>query len=230
MIKSWLRLPWSRTAAAFDRWSTTYEVDADRMIRGRGYSYKQMADLVVARLGIRDSAQILEVGTGPGNLGIQFVLSAPQADVIGVDISERMLTRAAAKNVYPFIARANAERLPFSTNRFDGLYSAFVLHSVFDQTRAFAEFRRVLKPGARAVVIDLFPLEDSANAPLIRGFFHSVRHERGAPALYRSAHDYVSRALDQELEIINLEPLGQPRGYMHYMLTLRKPSKQEDST
>jgi ubiquinone/menaquinone biosynthesis C-methylase UbiE len=230
MINSWLRLAWSRSATAFDKWSGSYEADADRMIRGRGYSYRHMAELVAERLGIRDTAEVLEVGTGPGNLGVQFALAVPQANVIGIDISERMLARAAAKAIYPFITRANAERLPFSMDRFDGLYSAFVLHSVFDQTRAFAEFRRVLKPGARAVVIDLFPVEESAKVKLIRGFFHSVRHERGAPALYRSTSEYARRAVDQELEVVDLEALGRPRGYMHWMLTLQKRSKQEDTT
>ena len=212
----------ARAATAFDSWAPTYEAEAERLIRARGYSYAAIAGAVVNDLGPENSTEILEVGTGPGNLGREVVTVAPEAVVQGVDISERMLGLARTKGVYRVTARASAERLPFPTEEFRGIVCAFVLHSVFDQARALAEFRRVLRPGGRAVVIDLCPSERGCGYAL-RGFFHSLRRECGAPARYRPVEDYVRLALDQGFEVLRVRSLGEIRKYSHYLLTLGKP-------
>ena len=78
----------------------------------------------------------LEVGCGRGHL--QDVVE----DFVGVDVAE---------TVAPFLRKpfrcAPAEKLPFSADTFDGIWSYAVLEHVDSPERALAEMRRVLKPG-----------------------------------------------------------------------------------
>lgn len=221
-MKNFLHLPWNRTAAAFDAWAPSYEKQVDQMIRARGYSYAAMAQRVVTELSVGAGEELLEIGTGPGNLGSQVAAVAAEPRLRGLDISGRMLSLARAKNVYQSVARAGADRLPYASEAFDGVYSAFVLHSVLHQERAFRELWRVLRPGRRAVLIDLSPSRGSVARALVTGFFHSLRREFGAPALYWPVEHYVRFALEVGFEVRSVQLLGETRSYNHFLLTVHK--------
>jgi ubiquinone/menaquinone biosynthesis C-methylase UbiE len=167
-------------------------------------------------------AELLEIGTGPGNLGCEVAAAAAEPRMHGLDISERMLSLALAKDVYQSVARAGADRIPFAPEAFDGVYSAFVLHSVFNQERTFRELWRVLRPGRRAVLIDLYPSRGSAGRALFTGFFHALRREFGAPALYRPVEHYVRFALETGFEVCSVQLLGETRSYNHFLMTVHK--------
>jgi len=96
----------------------------------------------------RDS---LEIGAGTG----YFTLNLLQLGVIGrataTDISPGMLTALSASaerlDLEVRTVRTDAEELPFEAESFDLLFGHAVLHHIPDLERAFAEFRRVLRPG-----------------------------------------------------------------------------------
>jgi ubiquinone/menaquinone biosynthesis C-methylase UbiE len=217
-----LRLAWNRTAPAFDSWAPRYENDAARLIEARGYSYQALARRVVEALSIAPGDTVLEIGTGPGNLGKAVADIAPQTKLVGIDISTEMLRRACEQPFYGSVTRASFERLPFPAQSFDAVYSAFVLHSVYDQQRAFSELDRVLRADGRAALIDLCPTGRSKIVTPAAGFIHSILRERGAPARYRPIGDYCELALKTNFEVVSARPLGQPRKYMHYFLAIRK--------
>ena len=90
-------------------------------------------------------APLLEVGAGTGRIGLP--LRARGANLVGVDLSARMLARQRRKDPSAHVARADATRLPFAAAQFDGLLTIHVLHLIGDWRAALREFRRVLRPG-----------------------------------------------------------------------------------
>jgi SAM-dependent methyltransferase len=80
----------------------------------------------------------------------------PGRRLVGVDISERMLARAAHR-LRGTLVRASAVRLPFVDARFDGVVGVHVLHLLPDLATALAEVARVLRPGGRMVAVHAGP-------------------------------------------------------------------------
>lgn len=93
----------------------------------------------------------LEIGAGTG----YFTLNLLQLGLIGrataTDISPGMLAtlgRSAGElGLTVRAVRADAEELPFEDASFDLVFGHAILHHIPDLGRAFAEFRRVLRPG-----------------------------------------------------------------------------------
>lgn len=100
--------------------------------------------------------KVLDVGTGPGI--VAFLLAELGHDVTGVDFSQGMI-RNAFKNReslgLPVDFRiGDAEKLPFGDNTFDAVVSRYVLWTVTDPMKAIIEWKRVLKPGGKVVIVD----------------------------------------------------------------------------
>jgi ubiquinone/menaquinone biosynthesis C-methylase UbiE len=104
----------------------------------------------------KDHLKILDVGTGPGI--VAFLLAELGHDVTGVDFSQVML-RNALKNKQALglpvdFKIGDAEKLPFDDNTFDAVVSRYVLWTVTDPMKAMLEWKRVLKPGGKVVIVD----------------------------------------------------------------------------
>lgn len=107
-------------------------------------------------LNIPPGAIVLDVGCGPASItGSLVCASGPGGLVLGVDISEAMLTRAvrAESGAQVGFLRADAQRLPFRDQTFDAAVSIAVLQLIPDPTAALAEMARVLRPGGRLAVM-----------------------------------------------------------------------------
>jgi SAM-dependent methyltransferase len=99
---------------------------------------------------------VLDLGCGTGRLA-SALAERGLARVWGVDVSAEML--AVARRRLPRsvgLKRARAERLPFADGWFDAVAAWLVAH-LLDRPRAFAEARRVLRPGGRLVVVTFDP-------------------------------------------------------------------------
>lgn len=102
------------------------------------------------------SLNLLDVGTGPGI--VAFLLAELGHHVTGVDFSESMLAKAVRNNealgLDVDFKKGDAENLPFADGTFDAVVSRYVLWTVSDPNKAIREWKRVLKPGGKAIVID----------------------------------------------------------------------------
>jgi demethylmenaquinone methyltransferase/2-methoxy-6-polyprenyl-1,4-benzoquinol methylase len=119
---------------------------------GSGLWYRKKA-LEVA--GLKSGMRVLDVACGPG-LVTQCALSlvGPSGSVIGLDPSIGML-REAQKSSCRNLVRGVGERLPFPDGHFDFLSMGYALRHVPDLRGAFAEYRRVLKPGGIVLLLEI---------------------------------------------------------------------------
>ena len=91
--------------------------------------------------------RVLDLGCGAGQLA-SHLATRGAADVIGVDVSERMLAVARASWSHPRVTyqRAALEELAFEAARFDLIVSSLVLHYVDDYAGLVARIGRWLAP------------------------------------------------------------------------------------
>src|SRR5512133_3171093 len=95
----------------------------------------------------------LEIGAGTGYFSLNMLQAGLVSEAVCSDISPGMLEALEANarrlEVDVTTVACDAEELPFPDASFDLVFGHAVLHHVPNLDRAFAEFRRVLRPGGR---------------------------------------------------------------------------------
>lgn len=110
-------------------------------------------NLLLPMLGDIRCKKILDVGAGTGRLSLR--LAEKGADVVALDISEKMLAELINKNKKINIVVGNAEQLPFEDNYFDAVAAAFLIVHLKDPRIFFDEVYRVLKDGGQFIVTNV---------------------------------------------------------------------------
>ncbi len=106
--------------------------------------------------------RVLEVGPGTGYYTLdvaEWVLPDGQVDIFDLqqemlDHTMRRATERGISNLRP--SRGDAQDLPYEDDSFDAVILTSTLGEIPDQDAALGEVNRVLKPGGRLVVGELF--------------------------------------------------------------------------
>jgi ubiquinone/menaquinone biosynthesis C-methylase UbiE len=137
------------------------------------YEFNIQLPAILNLLGDLRGKSLLDVGCGPCAYSVEFAKRG--ADVFGVDVSQKMLEKAAMNagiaNVKLALLQADAHSLPCTDNSFD----VTVLILTILNTRMLEEAARVLKSGGTLLFSDTHPVaeakgrweNDEIGAPLI---------------------------------------------------------------
>lgn len=108
-----------------------------------------------------DSGTALEIGPGPGYLGLEWLKKTDNTILKGVDVSPDMI-ELAGKNAaeYGFSERVEyvkneGKENPFADSTFDAVFTNGSLHEWAEPELILNEVHRVLKPGGRYFISDL---------------------------------------------------------------------------
>jgi demethylmenaquinone methyltransferase / 2-methoxy-6-polyprenyl-1,4-benzoquinol methylase len=163
---------------------------------GSGHWYRRQALL---RAGVAPGMRMLDVAVGTGLVAREAAALVGEAGlVVGVDPSAGMLAAATGLAGVP-LARGRAESLPFADGRFDFVSVGYALRHIDDLGAAFREYRRVLKPGGRLLMLEITRPAGRLAGALLRLYLHDVvpalarmvsRH-RDTPRLFRYYWDTI---------------------------------------
>jgi demethylmenaquinone methyltransferase/2-methoxy-6-polyprenyl-1,4-benzoquinol methylase len=165
----------------FDRVAGNYDALNSVMTAGLHHRWRGRA-AERAELGAGDSALDICCGTGDLTLELSGRVS-PGGHVVGCDFSEPMLDLArekAAGRHAPGVRFewADALQLPYDGARFDAVTVGFGVRNLADLDRGLSEMARVLKPGGRAVILEI---TQPTRPPL--SLFYSLWFDRIVPLL-----------------------------------------------
>ncbi len=176
------------SGAMFDRIARRYDLLNRVLSVGLDRGWRRRA---VAALDPRAGERFLDVATGTGDVALAILAHEPGAQVVGLDPSREMLARAAAKSSALTLVPGDAQALPFPDASFDGVTIAFGIRNVPDRGRALGEMARVLRPGGRAVILEL---AEPTNA-LARFHVHQVVPRVGALLSGAAEYRYLQRSI-----------------------------------
>lgn len=148
------------TGRTLDHAAPVYDLLAPLMTFGLERGYRRRA---IALLDLEGHERVLDVGCGTGTLSREIARALDKGKdsrVVGVDAAAGMIAVARRKGAaIPNLSfdAALAEKLPYPDDSFDSAVSTFFFHHVEFalKQKALAEMHRVLKPGGRAVIVDV---------------------------------------------------------------------------
>lgn len=127
-----------------------------RRFRDKGWIETQ----AIIKSGITKGAA-LEVGSGPGYLGLEWLKHTSETRLTGLDISADMIA-VSRRNAAEYGLSGRTEyiegsgaAMPFGDSRYDSVFSNGSLHEWSDVQQTLAEMWRVLKPNGRLWLSDL---------------------------------------------------------------------------
>lgn len=131
-------------------------VDYNRLERilglGTGSNYRRVA---LQRAGLKPGMQVVDVGMGTGLVSQEILNITHEPErLIGVDPSPGMMAQATLPaSVECRLGRA--ESIPVPDASVDFLVMGYALRHIADFSAACTEFRRVLKPGGRLLILEI---------------------------------------------------------------------------
>ncbi len=150
--------------------------------------------------------RILEIGVGTGK-NMRFY--PPGAQVTGIDISSKMLEKAAARatsrpDIFIELLTMDVSELTFDAALFDAVVGSFILMVVPDPLKALQELKRVCQPGSKLFLLE-FTRSDNRLVAFLQDLATPLTH-----AVYR-AHvnrDIVTLVQNSSFKIIKIEEVG----------------------
>jgi demethylmenaquinone methyltransferase / 2-methoxy-6-polyprenyl-1,4-benzoquinol methylase len=179
----------------FSALAKRYNVMTDVWTLGLHRLWKRQA---MKRLALKSGERVLDVATGTGDLAfMEEAAVGPQGQVVGVDSCAPMLevARRRQQGAVDF-HEGDAMDLQFPDESFDVVTIGFGLRNVADRIQALREFRRVLRPGGRLMVLDFSTPTSKGLKALHDLLYFGVMPKLGrAVAWHRDAHHYTADSI-----------------------------------
>lgn len=141
---------------------------AEAYLHSRVHAQGEDLRILAQSVGLQPQAELLDLGCGGGHVSYQMAERVGQ--VVAFDLSPSMLAvvaKSAQEKQLENITtvQGNVAEFPFDDDRFDFVVSRYSAHHWQMWEQALREVRRVLKPGGKAIFIDVagsdIPLQDS---------------------------------------------------------------------
>jgi ubiquinone/menaquinone biosynthesis C-methylase UbiE len=159
--------------------------------------FEPYAEDLKKRLASRKISRILEIAAGTGVVTRALAAVLPKsAAIVATDLNQAMLDQAAARGTARPVEwkQADAMALPFKDGEFDTVICQFGAMFFPDRGKAFAEVRRVLKPGGAFIFNVWDRIADNEFADTITTTLESVFPKDPPRFLARTPHGYYDRA------------------------------------
>jgi len=136
---------------------------------GMDQRWKQLA---VQKAALSNSAMVLDLACGTGDFSEIVLQSLASANVIAVDLTQRML-ELARRRCRINVVCADAVALPFADALFDCVFVGYGLRSFPNLTATLREIHRVTRPGGLLVSLDFFLPENRLWRKLYLGYLYA---------------------------------------------------------
>lgn len=156
----------------------------------------------VAAIGLEPGSRVLDLATGTADVALEVLRQEPQARVVGLDPSPRMLDLGREKVAAAGLGRriglesGEAEALPFGDDSFDAATVAWGIRNVVDRPAALAEMARVVRPGGRVVVLESIEPTSGILAPFARAYLRHAVPRLGAWLSKEHAYKYLQTSIE----------------------------------
>ncbi len=199
---------------------TTFDdtaVDYNRIERilglGTGSRYRRMA---LQRAGLKPGMQVVDLGMGTGLVSQEILhITQEPGRLVGVDPSAGMMAQARLPaEVSCRIGRA--EEIPVPKESVDFLVMGYALRHIDDFSVACAEFRRVLKPGGRLLILEITRPGGRVATALLKAYMRGaaplvarfVSKAPATPMLWRYYWDTIDACVAPPQVLAALEASG----------------------
>ena len=142
----------------FNNIAPTYDILNHRLSWDIDKSWRKKA---ISQLLPFNPQSILDIATGTGDFAILSAEMLSPKQMIGVDISDGMMTigrqKVKAKGLQDivFFKKEDCTNLSFEDNSFDAVTAAFGIRNFQDLDRGLSEMCRVLKQGGHLIIVEL---------------------------------------------------------------------------
>jgi len=136
---------------------------------------KRWRKTAIQHVAAKHPKRILDMATGTADLAIQAAKAIPEAQVIGVDISSKMIELGKVKLQKQDLTEriklqvGDSENMNLESDSFDVAMASFGVRNFEDLEKGLSEMHRVIKPGGSILVLEFsnprtFPFKQAFNA------------------------------------------------------------------
>ena len=184
----------------FSQIAKHYDLMNSLMSFGKHHSWrKKLIDLSLPL----SQAPSLDIATGTGDMIVELLKNDFPQTIVGIDISKNMIDEAKKKipNTSTsdiILLLGDAHTLPFQNDFFGFVTITFGIRNFHSPNLALNEFKRVLKPGGKIAILDIFKSEKSN----VSNFFFQLYFKLFPPILGKlvaqnqKAYQYLPKSVD----------------------------------